>query len=236
MNRIYLLTLLPAVLLAGLSSAAHGETRSPEIPAFTAASFGSALNVKIAVGGPQSVSMSASNQADLDDLRFEVRDGKLRVWRERDIWDFLSFRDARVSLTITVPTLTALEAMAATEVEATGLVGDDLKLAVSSASTIIAKGIDARSVTIDASSAGRLFVDGSCEVIHAAVSSGAVVGGGKLECVDADLEGSSGSQSAFFTSGRVKADVSSGAAISLAGHPSYVDDDETSGGNVDILD
>jgi hypothetical protein len=219
-----------------VSTAAHAEMRSIQVPAFTAATFGSALKVRLAVGGSQSISVEADDASEIDAIRFEVRDGKLNVWRERDVWRLFRFSDSDVSVTVTVPSINVLEANAATDVKATGLAGDQVKIVVSSASTIEAKGVDVHSLTVSASSSGQLYIDGNCVTVHADLSSSALVAAGKFECVDAELTSSSSSSSMFFTTGHVIAEVSSGAEIKLAGHPLHVDDEVSSGGNIDVLE
>src|SRR5688500_18772854 len=112
------------IALTTFSSSAFAETRSVDLGTFTSAAFESNLSATIVVGGEQSVAIEGNNPADLDDIRFEIVDGRLRVWRQTDIWDFLAFRRDDVMITITVPELNGIEASGASDVDAVGIKGD----------------------------------------------------------------------------------------------------------------
>jgi hypothetical protein len=235
MLRIATATTLSIAFLA-LSTEARAESRSIELPSFTSARFNSQLNAKIVVGDVQSITIEAADGADLDDVRYDVVNGQLRMWTDRDFFDVVSFRSGQVVVTITVPSLTALEASGASRVTASGLTGPNVSLNAAATSIIVANGVESDHVRINASSVGQVYVSGSCEMVEAEVSSAATVNAGGLKCVDADVVASSASLTTIYASGLVTADASSAARVLLAGHPLHVDDEEASSGNVTILD
>jgi hypothetical protein len=236
MIRTILLSAVSIATLATLSTTALAETRAVDLDAFTSASFESTLNAKIVVGGEQSVSIEVDNPADLDDIRLEVVNGALRVWRDNDIWDYLSFRRGPVTVTISVPELKGIEASAASGVEATGITGDTLDVSVSSASFVVLRDVAVNSTDIRVSSVGRLLIEGSSTTAKIETSSAGIIGAGKFEVVDVDIVASSASQTLMFASGLVTADASSAAIIEIAGHPLHVDDEVNSGADVNILE
>jgi hypothetical protein len=223
-----------ALLTCLSSSAALAESRTFELDPFTAASFESDINATIVAGAAQTVIVDARSVADLEDLRIEVVNGQLHARVERDFWDFLAFRDRHVTIVVSVPVLDRLTASAGASVEATGMSGD-IVIEGSSGSVLELNEVDANAATINASSGAQVRLDGLCLAVDVQLSSGASVAGRGFECGDVDVEASSGSSATLFAKGHVNATASSGALVNLAGHPLHVDDDVSSGGDVDIL-
>jgi hypothetical protein len=223
-----------SIAVLALSTGVRADSRFIEVPAFTAAEFNSALIVNVVVGGPQAVSIEAPNSKDLDDVRYEVVDGKLRVWIDRDFWDVVSLHDGRVTVTVRVPALDNLAAGSATRVNATGLAGDTVVIDASSAAILIVDGVVAGRVAISSSSGGRVFVSGECAIVDASVSSASWVNARDLVCVDAEIEASSASQAVFYASGTATVDVSSAANLTLMGNPGRVDDEVAIGSTLSI--
>ncbi|OEO29089.1 hypothetical protein VW23_002535 [Devosia insulae DS-56] len=227
--------LLTAALIAALSATtALAETRSFAFEPFTGASFASDIDATIVAGAAQSVTVDARNAADLEDLRIEVVNGKLNAWVERDLWDVFASRDRQISVVVSVPVLDQLDASAGASVEATGMSGN-IVIDASSGGTLVLRAVDARSARINASSGAKLSLTGQCLTADIQLSSSASVAAEGFECGDLDIEASSASSATFFAKGHVNATASSAARISLAGHPRHVDDEVSSGGDVDVL-
>jgi hypothetical protein len=236
MIRSVLYSALSLLALGALPTAALAETRVIDLGTFTSAAFESSLSAKIAVGGEQSVTIEGNNPADLDDIRFEIVNGELRVWRDMDFWDYLAFRGDAVTVTITVPELDGIAARGASGVEAVGITGDALNVEVSSASIVVIRDVDVSTAAIQVTSAGKLMITGESQTARIETSSAGIIGARGFEVVDIDIEASSGSQMVVFASGLVTADASSGAIIEIAGNPLHVDDEESTGADVNVLD
>lgn len=236
MIRAILLFTASVLALAALSTAALAETRAVDLGPFTSASFISNLKAKIVVGGEQSVTIEGVNPGDLDDVRFEIANGELRVWRDSDLWDYLSFRGDEVTVTISVPTLDGVAASGASRVEATGITGESLAIMVSSASVVVLHDVDVTATSVQVSSAGALLIDGKSTTARIEASSAAQIGARGFEVVDVEITASSASKTLMFASGVVTADASSAAIIEIAGNPLHVDDDVSSGADVDLID
>jgi hypothetical protein len=233
--RTILYSTVSLLVLGTFSTAALAETRTIDLGMFTSAAFESNLSAKIVVGGAQSVTIEGNNAADLDDVRFEIVNGKLRVWRDMDIWDYLALRGDDVMITITVPELDGIEASAASGVEAVGITGDALKVAVSSAAIVVIRDVDVSSADIQVSSAGQLLIAGKSKTAQIDTSSAGIIGARDFDVVDVDITASSASRTVMFASGLVTADASSAALIEIAGNPLHVDDEVNSGADVNIL-
>ena len=235
MIRPVLTSTLALLALSSFPTAALAETREIDLGTFTAAAFESNLSAKIVVGGEQSVTIEGVNPADLDDIRFEIVDGRLRAWRDTDIWDFVALRRDEVLITITVPALNGIEASGASDVDAVGITGDALDVAVSSGSFVLIRDAEVNSTAIEVSSAGRLSISGTSKTAQIEASSSGMINAHGFEVVDVDITASSASQTLMFASGMVTAEASSAALIEIAGHPLHVDDEVNSGADVNIL-
>ncbi|OEO31054.1 hypothetical protein VW23_018370 [Devosia insulae DS-56] len=227
------------LLLGGIAalsvSPSLAASKTYDRAAFTGVDIGSSLDARIEIGPIQSIRAETADQVNLDKLHVEVVNGRLRAFMERSVWDLVSFSDPHVAITIVTPSLDALSASAAAEVIASGMTGSKLTVEVSSSADIKVAHIDTQSIAISASSAGTLDLDGACVSGTVQISSGASISGAALECVDLNIEASSGASGVLFASGQVNAQVSSGANIQLAGHPDHVDDEVSSGADVDVL-
>lgn len=231
---------LTKILLLGgiaalLASPAVAASKTYDRAAFTGVDIGSSLDANIEIGAIQLIRAETADQTNIDKLRIEVVNGRLRAWMERSVWDLVSFSDPHVTITIVTPSLAALSASAASDVVASGMTGSKLTIDVSSAADIKVEHIDAQSIAINASSAGTLDLNGACVTGTVQISSGGSISGKALECVDLNIEASSGASGVLFASGQVNAQVSSGANIQLAGNPDHVDDEVSSGADVEVL-
>jgi hypothetical protein len=231
----FLTSALSLLVVGTFATAAFAETRAIDLGTFTAAAFESNLSAKIVVGGEQSVTIEGANPADLDDVRFEIINGRLRAWRDTDIWDFLALRRDDVLITITVPALSGIEASGASDVDAVGISGDALNVAVSSASSVVISDAAVNSAAIEVSSAGQLTISGKSTTARIETSSSGMINARGFEVVDVDITASSASRTLMFASGLVTANASSAALIEISGHPLHVDDEVSSGADVNIL-
>jgi hypothetical protein len=223
-----------AALLATSAIPAFAASETYDREAFTKARIDTSIKAKIVVGPSQSISAEAADPATFEDLRIEVVNGKLHAWMEDDFWDFVTFRDRDVTLTITVPVLDAIAATSSADIAVSGATGA-LEVAASSSATIALTGVQLDKPRFDASSSADIDVDGSCTSATVSVSSSATISGDRFECVDLKVTASSSADARLFASGQVDAEVSSSANLVLLGDPDHVDDDVSSSGNVDVL-
>src|SRR5262245_32844473 len=96
-----------------LAAPALAETRTMELPAFTALDVSSGIDAIVTIGGAQSVTAEAADKRLLDDLQIKVEGSTLKAYYDWSFFDIFRFgnRD-QVKLTVTIPALTKVEASA----------------------------------------------------------------------------------------------------------------------------
>jgi hypothetical protein len=224
--------LASAVLMA--PAAATAAEKTYDLPAFTAISISSGVNAVVTVGGTtQTVTASSSRPEDIADLKVEVKDGRLSVWRDFNLFDIFDFgAEPQTTVTIAVPELNAATADAGADVDVTGLAGDAVKLNASSGSDIDARAAAGGSFDLNASSGANLSVEGTCQSAKIVASSGASLRADRLLCTDVDANASSGSDIDAYASGSFKGEASSGSDISVAGNPTGREASTSSGADI----
>lgn len=225
-----------AVLALLIPAAASAADRTYDLPEFTAVDISSGIDAQITVGGTQSIAATARDEAELDELKIDVQDGTLKVWRDWDLFSLLDSLgdDTETRLVIAVPTLTSANADSGSDVAVSGMSGDAISLEASSGADLHATDIRAVSIDVNASSGSDLQANGTCTTLAVNVSSGSNADLEDLACTDADVNASSGSDVELRASGSLKANASSGADISVRGNPATRDIEESSGGGVDF--
>lgn len=226
-------TMALAMAIPGAGLAAD---RTYDLPLFTAIDISAGVDAVVTVGGSQSVAATAADDAILRELRVEVRDGTLKVWRDWDILDLFEIGPKDTSMTITAPSLTGAEASAGADVAVSGLTGERVLLEASSGADLKATDMQATTVEIDVSSGADLSANGTCTRVDIDVSSGARAEVDDLACTDAKVEASSGANVTLRASGSLRAEASSGADIRVRGKPANSRVEESSGGKVTIGD
>lgn len=218
-----------------LAAPAYAETRTIELPAFTAIDVSSGINATISVGGTQSIEAEAKDAKLLDELQVRVEDGVLKAYIDWNLFDLFSFGPAReINVRIVAPTVTSVEASAGADVDAAGVSGDSLEFNVSSGADLSLTGVAGKSVSLNASSGADLRVEGSCETGEIDASSGSDIRADELLCAIIDVNASSGSDIEVFAGKAVKANASSGSEIDVHGNPASVENEESSGGDINI--
>jgi hypothetical protein len=229
--------MMATVLVAGLTlvggSAAAAEA-SFDLPPFTGIDISSGIDAVVSVGGAQSVRAESPNQDQLDELVVEVRDGTLTAGTDWNLLDLLFFGDRQIKLHVTVPSLERASSSSGANVQVTGLTADTAVLNASSGADLDLVGAAAAHFDIDVSSGADLNVEGSCETANAGSSSGATLRAERLTCAEVEIDVSSGADADVFASDAVTANASSGGDIIVHGNPPAVEQEASSGGEVDI--
>jgi hypothetical protein len=226
-----------AALLLTIPTTGYAAEKTYDLAAFTAIDVAAGIDAQVTVGGAQKIVATSSDQREIDELRVEVKDGKLSIWRDWDIFDlFENMSDHQTKVTIAVPALTSAEASSGSDLEVSGMDGDSIMLESSSGADLDATDIRALTISINASSGADLSANGTCTTLAVEASSGASVDLDDLACTDAKAEVSSGADIDLRASGTLKAEASSGGGISVKGKPARTEIDENSGGSVDLGD
>ena len=242
MGRIAALSAAAMVLAFGISPSASAETRTFDLPAFDAVTVTSGVDAEIIVGGDQSVRAEAESGDILDKLELSVRNGRLTIEIDRNFLDFIFdgglsewfSGGPKVTVHLTTPVLTELEARSGSDVRARGMTGDNLSIDASSGATIDARELTADFVAVDGSSGAWAGVSGTCSRLQGDVSSGAQLSLSELICRDVRVEASSGARASVYATESIEAEASSGGKVGVSGGPREIEVDTSSGGDVDF--
>lgn len=218
-----------------LAAPALAETRTIELPPFSALDISSGIDAIVIVGGTQSITAEAADKRLLDDLQLKVEGNTLKAYYDWSFFDLFSFGDRdRIKLTITVPALNKVEASAGSDVEATGVSGDTLTFRASSGADLTLRAVAGKSIDLNASSGAGLKIDGTCEDGKANSSSGSDLDAEDLLCATMDANSSSGSDLDVHASKSVKANASSGSDLTVYGNPAEVEQESSSGSDIKL--
>lgn len=221
-----------AAICAAVPTMAPAASKTFTVEPFTAVDITSGINATVTVGGALAVSAESPNQGALDELKLEVSGGRLKAYVDWNILDFL-LPDRQLKLTITVPSLDAVDASSGSDVLVTGLSGDTVTIRASSGSDLGIAGATGKRYDIEASSGSDLDLDGTCESARIEASSGSDVDATKLLCTDVEANASSGSDLDIYASAGAKADASSGSDVKVHGNPPRLEENESSGGEIE---
>jgi len=234
MHGIVKLAAASAALLL-LAAPALAETRTIELPAFTALDISSGIDAVVTVGGVQSIVVEAKDSRLLDDLQLKVEGNTLKAYYDWSFFDIFSFGDRdQIKLTISVPALKKIEASAGSDVVASGVTGDTLEFGSSSGADLSLSGVAGKLIELDASSGAGIKIQGTCEDGKANASSGSDLDAEDLLCATMDANSSSGSDLEVYASKSIKANASSGSDLSVYGNPAEVDQEASSGSDIKI--
>jgi hypothetical protein len=222
-----------AASLVALPTTAFAETKALEVGSFHGVDVSSGIHAIVSGGKPQSVVADAADPQDLADLRYEVRDGVLKLWYDWNIVDIFG-SDRNITVTIGTEQLDNLEAAAGASIEASALMGEDIGLEASSGASIKTTAIEGRFYSIESSSGARIETSGFCTTANIEVSSGASVAAKALDCGKVTLEASSGASLEVTAKDSISAEVSSGGHATVYGKPSVDRLETSSGGSVDF--
>lgn len=231
MQKFALAAAMAAVLAS--ASAALAESRSLNVDTFTGVEVTSGITADIAVGGPLSVVAESPNAKDIDELRYDVRDGVLHVWYD---WNVFQIFDPghSLKLTITVPTLESIESTSGASVDAMGLAAGDIRLAATSGAHLSAAGLTGTKYRVEVTSGASAQFSGACESIEAEITTGSSLTAKDLTCVDAWAEVTTGASATLTATGTIGGEVTTGASLTVYGSPEVKHLETTTGGSTNF--
>jgi hypothetical protein len=181
------LTLLAATgCEARVTGSGRQVTEQREEPEFTAVRVGGVYEVRITIGSPPSVSVTADDNL-LPLIATDVRGDRLVI----DTKQQFNARGGRPVVTITMPRLTEVEASGASSVQVSGLRAETLTARVSGASAIQASGTTGR-LTVSASGSSSIrMADLNANVVDARASGASNIQVQARESLVAEASGAS---------------------------------------------
>lgn len=223
-----------ALTLAGsalIALPALAETRTYDVPAFDSIDVSAGIEVYYETGTAQSVSVE-NRKGDFEDIIVEVDDGDLVLKRPRKIgW---GGRRTSYTVTVSVPSLSDIEASSGSHIEGSGLSGDEASIDVSSGAHAVITNISASQIDIEVSSGSDVEASGTCTELDAEASSGASLDAADLKCAAVEADVSSGASITAHATDRVNADASSGGSIRIRGGATDISTAKSSGGSISV--
>jgi hypothetical protein len=224
------------------------ETKQYDSTGFTGVRVDSAFQATVTRGDAFAVSVTVDDNL-VEHLRVEVEGDTLHIGLDPGY----SYRDASPKATVTMPSLTALEASGAAKAAVNGFTsGDALDLETSGAGQVTLTGVRAGQVTVDVSGAGALLGELEAQELRGEVSGAGKVslegtattlgleasGASRLELSgmtvqDADLQLSGGAGASVRVTGTLNVDASGGAKLEYYGSPTLGSIEVSGGAQVD---
>ena len=221
-----------AIAALAFSPVALAETKTYDVSGFDKLDVSAGLDVEFTTGGEYSVT-AENRKGDFSDIEVYTRGDTLYVKRpQRSGWGWGKRKPYTV--TVSAPKISSIEASSGSDVTGSGLTGDSINIDVSSGADVTVRDIQGGTVRLETSSGSDLTASGTCELVRADASSGSDINAGKLVCADGRAEASSGSDITVHVTGKMTADVSSGADVNVRGNPTETEIDKSSGGDVNI--
>lgn len=198
---------------------------------FTGVNIGGPFEAFIQNGPDYKVRVEADDNI-IDDIRTEVKNGKLKVYFD----DKVNLRDATMKVYVEAPSIEYLSASAAADVETAGMLKADRRISFhSSSGAKLNASVDAPEVEAEASSGSHLTLKGTTRNIDTQASSGAELDADELLSENAKAQASSGASIDLHASVRLNAQASSGASVDYRGKAT-VSSQASSGGSIKRID
>nr|WP_295890256.1 head GIN domain-containing protein [uncultured Devosia sp.] len=232
---------------AGLlvSTAAYAESKTYELSGFDKIDVATGLDAVVKLGDSFSVTATSGSAQALESLQLEVTDGVLLARFDQSFLDFiisgglvgmlLSSGNA-LTIEVTLPAISAIEASSGADVRGQGLASDQLILNASSGANIDVTDARLGTVRIGASSGADVDIAGTADAVEAEASSGAGIDAENLVAAGATVNASSGASISVHATASINAEASSGGDVDVSGNPTARNIDASSGGDVNFDD
>lgn len=235
---------LGTIIGLSLAGTAMAESRSFDLVGFDKVGISDGIDAVIHEGDRFVVTATSNAPEALENLQISVANGVLTARLDEDFLDFIIsgglvgmlFNNNALTIDITMPVLTGVDASSGADVEATGITTDLLDVSASSGANISVLESSLGTVSAEASSGADIDLSGTAESINAEASSGADIDAEDLVAASATTQASSGSNISVYATASLKADVSSGGDVDVYGNPAERDVDSSSGGDVNFKD
>ena len=228
-----------------LAGTAMAESRTFELTDFDKVDIATGLDAVVTQGDSFSVIATSGSSQALENLQLDVTGGVLTARLDQSFLDFilsgglvgmlLSSGNA-VTIDITLPALSGIEASSGADVRARGVTTDQLSLNASSGANIELAEATLGTVQLESSSGADIDISGTAESVEAEASSGADIDAEKLVAASATAKASSGAGISVHATGAIRAEASSGGDVDVYGNPRARDVDASSGGDVNFDD
>ena len=188
-----------------------------EISSFNGISSASGIIVEITQGNEESVSVSATNDDYLNNIKTVVENGLLKIYFDSKNWKDRNQKNLKLKAFVTYKTIDSLSVSSGSILTATNTItGLKLNISVTSGSQFNAD-IKTDEASIIQSSGAISKITGSATVVSAKISSGTVCNSPSLLTDNLTLEGSSGAVLKISVNKSISVKLSSRAQLNYKG-------------------
>lgn len=218
-----------------ISTVAFAQTKQQRnVSGFSGISVATGIEAEITQGNEESVSISASDDKYLENIKTEVVNGVLKIYYEAPNKKWGYDKNRKIQAVVTYKSISKLLGSSGASIKTKNTIsGSTLLLDMSSGAQFKGE-VKATDLTIDQSSGAISKVSGSATSVTADVSSGSIFTGSDLSSDNCKASASSGAILKIGVSAKLTARASSGGVVNYKGNPD-VDKSVSSGGVVSKL-
>lgn len=225
---VLLLALATGSMMGGCSGVVRRESRSRstrtemrDVRGFTKVSFSGFGTLEVEQGADYALRVTADDAA-LQDLTTEVRGDTLYI----DLEEFTPrfFRDRRLDIELTVPSLEGLEVSGATDSTLRSINASDFEAELSGAGKMDLDGITADSLRVRVSGAGEVTASGTVRSQDVELSGAGSYRARDLRSAEARLDLSGACEASVSASETLDASVSGAGEVEYYGDPKVTED------------
>jgi hypothetical protein len=194
---------------------ANAEKRS--VGSFSSIHVSSGIDLYLS-SGDEAVAVSASETKYRDNIKTEVKNGKLSIWYEDNKTLKLHTENRRMKAYVSYKAINALTASGGSDVKVEGTIkGNDLELALSGGSDFEGK-VDVSDLKVNASGGSDVDISGTTKKLDVDASGGSDVKGFDLSADVCNLEASGGSDITITVNKELSARASGGSDVHYKGN------------------
>ncbi len=222
--------IVPTLLLSTVAfaeEAGTGATR--DVPDFDGVQVSNGLAAKVTVG-PKSVRISG-DEKQVSLVRTEVVDGKLVVRMEKKGW-FNSHSSKGITVTISSPKVTSLEASGGAEIDGEATAAETFEAGASGGAEVSVRNVDAKKLKVDVSGGAEVKVKGRADKADMDASGGAEIHAQELSLKELNVDASGGCTVEANPTERITADISGGSSVHVDSAPSQREVSSSGGARV----
>jgi hypothetical protein len=219
--------------LLPIAAALLAATSTPKVGAFHGVDIGSGFEANIARGATASVTIEADEKT-LKDIEVKVDDGTLKVGMKSGFHFFK--HTGKVVVSVVTPNLDAISGSGGSTIKAVFTPAKKCDVSGSGGSTMTISSLACEELVIDLSGGSHLDAVGHAQKIKVEASGGSHAGIRQVPAAEVSVEGSGGSEIRTFASRGLKADLSGGSELYVAGKPAQRSVEASGGAQIIDID
>lgn len=223
---------LTAALMAPVAMANTKDDETRSVSSFDKVAILGSLDMKVNVGGKQKVVVHGP--ADLiSHIETEVEDGTLSVHYEEDFEWNRKWRNAKVWVEVTAPSLSAATIKGSGDLDIEDGKGDSFAVVVRGSGDLTANNMRYKDFKTETKGSGDITVRGTCDNIMASIHGSGDLNAEDMKCKNASASVQGSGDITVYASNMAQARVRGSGDIRVNGNPKKVDAKESGSGSID---